>query len=103
MIEDSQKTQPQPRQLAPGVYMLEVLFPPGWFPPDAPAATLCYLVKMPEGWLMVDSGFNHDYSFDSLCRQLDSLGISLQDIRWLLITHFHPDHMGLAGWVKAYS
>ena len=83
--------------------MLEVLFPPGWFPSDAPAATLCYLVKMPEGWLMVDSGFNHDYSFDSLCRQLDSLGISLEDIRWLLITHFHPDHMGLAGRIKASS
>lgn len=93
--------QPEQRQLVPGVYMLEVPFPPGWFPPDAPPATLCYLVKMPEGWLMVDCGFNHDYSFDSLCQQLASLRISLKDIRLLLVTHFHPDHFGLAGRIKA--
>ena len=93
----------QPTQLAPGVYMLEVPFPPGWLPPDAPAGTLSYLVEEEEGWLMVDSGFNDDTCFDALCQQLAALGTSLKDIRWLLLTHFHPDHFGLAGRIKAAS
>jgi len=91
----------KPTQLAPGVYMLEVPFPPGWLPPDAPAGTLCYLVEEEEGWLMVDSGFNDDTCFDALCQQLAALGTSLKDIRWLVLTHFHPDHFGLAGRIKA--
>ena len=52
---------------------------------------------------MVDSGFNHDTCFNSLCQQLAALGTSVKDIRWLLITHFHPDHFGLAGRIKAAS
>jgi len=93
----------KPSELARGIYMLEVPFPPGWMPPDAPPATLSYLVEEERGWLMVDSGFNHDACFDSLCQQLAALGISFKDVRWLLITHFHPDHFGLAGRIKAAS
>lgn len=83
--------------------MLEIPFPPGWFPPDAPPATLCYLVKQEEGWLLVDAGLNHDTCFDALCQQLAALSVSLEDIRWLLITHFHPDHFGMAGRIRAAS
>ena len=91
----------KPARVAPGVYMLEVPFPPGWFPPDAPAGTLSYLVEQQDGWLLVDSGLNHQTCFDALCRQLAVLGMSLRDIRWLLVTHFHPDHYGLAGRIKS--
>jgi glyoxylase-like metal-dependent hydrolase (beta-lactamase superfamily II) len=52
---------------------------------------------------MVDSGLNHQTCFDALCQQLANVDISLKDIRWLVITHFHPDHFGLAGWIKAAS
>jgi len=93
----------KPSELAPGIHMLEIPFPSGWMPPDAPPSTLSYLVEEEEGWLMVDSGFNHDTCFDSLCQQLAALGTSFNDIRWLLITHFHPDHFGLAGRIRAAS
>ena len=83
--------------------MLDVPFPPGWLPPDAPAGTLSYLVEEEGGWLMVDSGFKDDACFDALCQQLAVLGTSLKDIRWLVLTHFHPDHFGLAGRIKAAS
>lgn len=82
---------------------MDVPFPKGWFPPDAPEATICYLLKQADGWLMIDTGLHHPESFDSLCSQLSALRISFSDIRWIVITHFHPDHFGLAGRVKAAS
>lgn len=93
----------KPVRMAEGVYMLTIPFPPGWSPPDAMAATLCYLVRQRSGWLMVDCGFGHETSFDSLCGQLDGLGIPMGDIRYLFITHYHPDHFGMAGRVMAAS
>lgn len=91
----------RPIEFASGVYMLEVPFPEGLFPPDSPPCTLCYLIKQSSGWLMIDSGFNHSSCFDALCEQLAALGLTLRDIRWLVITHFHPDHSGLASRIKA--
>ena len=83
--------------------MLEIAFPQGWFPPDAPSATLCYLVRQRQGWLLVDCGLKHHSCLDSLLRQLRALNISPRDTKWLLITHFHPDHFGLASELKALS
>ncbi len=83
--------------------MLEIPFPKGWFPPDAPLVTLCYLIKQRRGWLMVDGGLNHPTCFSALCWQLDALSISLKDIHWLVVTHFHPDHFGLAGQIRSAS
>lgn len=96
-------TTPEPSKIAEGVYLLTIPFPQGWFPPDSPQATLCYLVKQRNGWLMIDAGLNHRTCFDSLCRQLAELEIPLQDIRWLVVTHYHPDHFGLAGRITAAS
>ena len=83
--------------------MLEIPFPQGWFPPDAPSGTLCYLVRQGQGWLLVDCGLKHHSCLDSLLQQLRALNISPRDIKWLLITHFHPDHFGLASEFKALS
>jgi glyoxylase-like metal-dependent hydrolase (beta-lactamase superfamily II) len=83
--------------------MLEIAFPQGWFPPDAPPATLCYLIRQRQGWLLIDSGLKHRSCLDSLRQQLAALNVSPRDIKWLLITHFHPDHFGLASEIKAMS
>jgi glyoxylase-like metal-dependent hydrolase (beta-lactamase superfamily II) len=90
-------------EIVPGVYRVDVPFPLGLFPPDAPPATICYLVRQAGGWLMIDSGLHHPSCYDALCNQLSALRIPISDIRWLLITHFHPDHFGLAGRIKAAS
>ncbi|MBM4445503.1 MAG: MBL fold metallo-hydrolase [Chloroflexi bacterium] len=93
----------KPRQVAPGVYMLEAPFSLGLGSRNEESLTLCYLVHQAGGWLMVDSGYNDRGCYDALCQQLDALGISLRDIRWLVITHYHPDHSGLSALIRAAS
>ena len=83
--------------------MIEVPFVLGLKSKDKESVTLCYLVEEEAGWLMIDSGYNDGTSFNYLCHQLDLLNTSLKQIRWLLLTHYHPDHSGLANRIKAAS
>ena len=93
----------KPVQILPGIYMLKVPLLIAFIEQDEASTTLSYLVETAHGWLMVDSGYNDRGAFDCLCRQLDALGVSLGNIRWLFLTHYHPDHSGLAQRVKAAS
>lgn len=55
-----------------------------------------YLVRLDEGYLLIDCGMNTEACFQALSRALDAAGVRWQDIREILLTHIHPDHMGLA-------
>lgn len=56
--------------------------------------TICYLVKGPTGSLLIDTGFAE--SLGQLGSQLKMYALDLQIVDYLLVTHFHPDHMGIA-------
>lgn len=56
-----------------------------------------YVIKTDEGYTLVDCGWDTPDSLEALRKGLDELGIPLEDIRRLIITHNHPDHYGLAG------
>jgi glyoxylase-like metal-dependent hydrolase (beta-lactamase superfamily II) len=56
-----------------------------------------YLIRGDDGWTLVDCGWNLPDVLEALTTQLDDMGAKLQDIRRLVITHFHADHYGLAG------
>jgi len=91
-----------PIEMLQGIYKLEVPFLPGVGEGNL-SSTLCYLVRDGDGWLMVDCGFNEEHAFNAFRQQLDVLGIPVKDIRWLFVTHYHPDHSGLAARIKAVS
>jgi glyoxylase-like metal-dependent hydrolase (beta-lactamase superfamily II) len=55
--------------------------------------TNCYLLQLKEGWLMVDTGLPD--TFSQLLQLLNQHDISVYEINYLIITHFHPDHAGL--------
>ena len=57
--------------------------------------TRTYLISAGDGYLLFDTGWAG--TFPKLCKALGEKGVKLSDIRYLLISHFHPDHMGLAG------
>jgi glyoxylase-like metal-dependent hydrolase (beta-lactamase superfamily II) len=56
-----------------------------------------YVIRTDEGYTLVDCGWDTPDSLEALRKGLDELGIRLEDIRRLIITHNHPDHYGLAG------
>lgn len=93
----------KPHKVAPRTYLIEIPFMPGLKSQNKESVTLCYLVEEEDGWLMIDSGYNDSAAFNYLCHQLDLLNTSLKQIRWLLLTHYHPDHSGLANRIKAAS
>lgn len=55
-----------------------------------------YLVRLDDGWLLVDAGFGNDESWAALDGAVRSLGLRWRDVRQVAITHTHPDHWGLA-------
>lgn len=56
--------------------------------------TNTYLIHGKNGDLLFDTGWAG--TFGALCKVLGEKGLRLQDIKYLLISHFHPDHMGIA-------
>ncbi len=61
--------------------------------------TNTYVISGDNGMLMFDTSWAG--TFMKMCKALGEQGIKLQDIKYLLISHFHPDHMGLAGELAA--
>ena len=57
--------------------------------------TNTYLIKGKESYLLFDTDWAG--TFEAFCKALKEKGIKLQDIEYLIISHFHPDHMGIAG------
>jgi glyoxylase-like metal-dependent hydrolase (beta-lactamase superfamily II) len=55
-----------------------------------------YLVPLDDGYLLIDCGMETDASFAAVESGLSQLGIEWRDIKQILLTHMHPDHMGLS-------
>ena len=56
--------------------------------------TNTYLIEGDRGRLLFDTGWSGTYP--DFCRAMGELGIAVQSIAFILISHFHPDHMGIA-------
>ena len=56
--------------------------------------TQCYLIPCANGYLQIDTAFPGQYA--AYRRKLRRLGINIDQIRWLLLTHHHIDHVGFA-------
>lgn len=82
-------------EIVPGLHQLKTPFPAPALPYIMP-----YALTGPEGVNLVDAGFGTPNAIEAMTRQLGELGYEPGQIRRLFITHAHPDHIGMAGWVK---
>jgi glyoxylase-like metal-dependent hydrolase (beta-lactamase superfamily II) len=57
-----------------------------------------YLLADGNGWTAVDSGFGNEESIAAWTALLDG-PLKGANITRLIVTHSHPDHVGLAGWI----
>lgn len=60
----------------------------------------CYLLRGDAGWTILDSGLNLPQGRAVWQAAFNALHITPQDIRQIVLTHFHPDHYGMAGWLQ---
>jgi glyoxylase-like metal-dependent hydrolase (beta-lactamase superfamily II) len=62
-----------------------------------------YALETDEGWVLIDSGFPSIEARDLLTTELQTSIGGLSRVSTIIVTHFHPDHSGLAGWIQERS
>ncbi|MFC1870018.1 MBL fold metallo-hydrolase [Chloroflexota bacterium] len=85
-------------EVAPGIYQMTLPLA------DSSLGHInTYLVRGDRENLLVDTGWNTEETFRSLEKQLAEAGTRFEDITWIVLTHIHADHYGLAGRLKPLS
>src|SRR5437899_8849975 len=85
-------------EVAPGVFQLEMPLP---FP-RLPVVKV-YLSRDHDELGLIDCGMNIAGAYDTFVRYVGHLGHELKDIRQIVVTHSHPDHIGLSGRIREAS
>jgi len=89
---DEKPEQAQTIEVAPGVHWLRMPLP----------ASLdhinLWLIEDGDNWVIVDTGFANDET-RALWRRIFDDRMAGQQAPRIIVTHFHPDHSGLAGWL----
>lgn len=80
------------REIAPGIRWLRMPLP------FALNHINLWLLDDGEGWAMVDTGIASG-EIKALWEQIFGAELEGRKITRLIVTHFHPDHIGLAGWL----
>jgi len=60
--------------------------------------TKVYLLPCAEGYLLIDTGYKADY--EKFRKRLAEAAVSISQIKYLLLTHYHDDHSGFANRLK---
>ena len=84
------------QQIAPSIYQVRLPLP------FALRIVNCYLIREPEGWTIVDTGLHIPDGPKTWLAAFAELKIGPQDLRRIILTHYHPDHYGLSGWLQAW-
>lgn len=93
-------TQPvgETAEVAEGVYQLKVPVP---FPL---VFVSVYLVEGCDGWTIIDTGYDYLKGRKVWEKGTRQVGLDLKrDVERIVVTHFHPDHLGLARWLQEWS
>ncbi len=81
-------------EVAPGIHRVGVPVPfPGLDVMNA------YLLRDADGWTALDAGFNTSKARETWEAAVSALDLRWADLRQVVLTHSHPDHLGLAGWL----
>ncbi|MDC3415164.1 MBL fold metallo-hydrolase [Aquibacillus sp. 3ASR75-11] len=60
----------------------------------------CYLMENEFGYTLIDTGFHYKKAVEAWEETFEELQVDTNRIHTIFLTHFHPDHSGLAGWMQ---
>jgi glyoxylase-like metal-dependent hydrolase (beta-lactamase superfamily II) len=63
----------------------------------------CYAIRGTRGITVIDPGLNTAAAIAVWEEAFEQLGFAASDIERIVLTHYHPDHYGLAGWMQQLS
>ena len=79
-------------EIIPGIHQLKLPLK------DNPLGYInAYLLQSTEGWVLIDTGWYDEESFEAFSGHLRQMEIDFKEIDLIVCTHIHPDHFGLAG------
>jgi len=85
-------------RVSEGIYQLKLPVP---FPLKFISS---YLVEDRDGWTVVDPGFDYPPAREAWETGAAEVGLDLDlDVQRIIVTHLHPDHIGLARWLEERS
>lgn len=84
--------------VADGIHQLKLPVP---FPLKFIAS---YLVEGSDGWTVIDPGFDYPPAREVWEARAAEVGLNLdRNLTRIIVTHLHPDHIGLARWLEERS
>ncbi len=87
---------PLPRPLGNGIHLIPVPLP---F--KSPLWVNTYAIESDGGLLLIDCGTDWDLGRQALARGFADLGLEEAAVHTLLVSHLHPDHVGMAARLQA--
>ena len=78
-------------EIVTGVHQLRIPFPEG-----IERFTNAYVIEGNRGSILVDCGWDSSEAIWAFREELRVERLSFEDINWVVVTHVHPDHFGLA-------
>src|SRR5688572_1653111 len=84
-------SDPEIETVLPGLHRV-----PLPLPGDALKAVNVYLVEGDDGYTLIDSGWDNPTSWAALSDGLRRAGADVREVRRVLVTHLHHDHLGQA-------
>lgn len=86
-LDDEAITQP-----IPGVFRIPIRI-------DAPSGRIfAHAIALGDRWIVVDLGRNDALARESWVRAEEALDLSPGRVAYVILTHYHADHVGLAAW-----
>ena len=89
---------PPVEEVRPGLWSIPVPWPGSGL-----RYTLAYLVSGRTGLALIDTGWPTEQAWTALCDSIAATGHDITDLKYMLVTHAHSDHLGLAARVREAS
>src|SRR6202522_4464890 len=80
---------PPVEEVRPGLWSIPVPWPGSGL-----RYTLAYLVAGRTGLALIDTGWPTEQAWTALCDSIAATGHDITDLKYMLVTHAHSDHMG---------